>query len=120
MNEKRNTTPKNPLPIRRMIKAYPARHQCLLREGQHVATAQLIDMNHISARVKFPSIATAQAFEYSSHLTLDPELDLHARKIHPVHCQVAWRQDDEIGLEFKHRLNVGIAELQQAFSDADN
>lgn len=97
------------------FKAYARDHVGEIGDGAGWATAQLIDLNNRSARLR---LAGAQ-LRYSKGRSLQVRIPCKAGTALacPASLETAaavdWVQEDEIGLQFLHALDYGVSELQQ-------
>lgn len=97
------------------FRAYARDHVGEIGDGNGWATAQLIDVNNRSARLR---LAGAQ-LRYSQGRSLQVRIPCKAGraltcpKSLEASAAVDWVQEDEIGLHFLHALDYGVSELQQ-------
>lgn len=103
-----------PVPINRMIKAYPARLGCALVAGDHLLHGLLVDINYASARILFDAGAAVGVLRLDQRARLRTRIATTRRLLCDMPCRVAWLSGREAGIEFEEHLGVGIKELQSA------
>ncbi len=97
------------------FRAYARDHVGEIDDGAGWATAQLIDVNSRSARLR---LAGAQ-HRYPEGRRLLVRIPCKANRTHScppaleTTAAVDWVQEDELGLEFVHALEYGVSELQR-------
>lgn len=95
-----------------LLNAFAVNHESEVLDRGLRCRADLIGVGHHGARLRFPEREIGRAWSAGHPLVLNMRIAASEGATENLACAVRWVQADEMGVDFRRPLEVGVYELQ--------